>query len=518
MSLASIKAGRAFYEIFAEDKTGEGLSQAEMRLQKFGVKIGTIGASMTAFAAAGIGSLLGMVKAFADIGDVLGDAMGETGLSGEFLQALKFGAADVGVSFEMLRGGVSKLNKTLAEAARGEKGASDRLARLGLSINALLAMSPDERFMAVADAIAALPDPAQRSAAAIDLLGRSGARLLPMLAGGAKGLGELFDRLKSKGLILSEADIELAGRADGAFLLFSATLKQIAALIGAAVAPAFIEIMKVIQGATEEVARFINNNRGLVTVLAVSLAVIGAVGITLMAVGAAAIFASLASTGLAMAMGALSAVVAFLSSPLFLIAAAITACGVAAITSAYYLDQLFNKGQGFEFMAGAVEHVNMQLNVLLASLTSGKWELAFEFIAASFEQAFAGAILRVMEGIKSVFELAGRDFDISGFQDRAIKSSIRVGEIVAKIATESATGSKLRLPGARLTFNAAANGFQDSILLGGGFLSAAAVGRINQAAPANVWQDKMLAETEEQTDLLKEVRDNLGRLESLTVE
>ena len=397
MSVASIKAGKAFYEIFAEDKTSKGLSSAEQALMRFGTKIGIVGAGMAAFSAAALTGITSLVKGFADTGDVLGDAMGQTGFTGEFLQSLKFGAADVGVTFENLRGSISKAQKTLAEAAAGSKTATKRLTDLGLSTKELMALTPDQQFLAMADAIAKIEDPAQRAKAAMDIFGKSGARLLPMLIMGAQGLSDQFQSLKDRGLILSEADIQLAGKADAAFLLFSTTLRQISDLIGAAFAPAFIEIMKVVQSAAEAVAKFINNNRTLFVWVGGGIVVIGALGLALMALGAVCIGASLATTGLTMAMAAAGAVAAFLTSPLFIITAAITACGIAALVSAYYLDQLFNGGAALNFLKDAALAAWESIKLLWMAIVNGRWDLAGQLIGQGLAAGFYGVILTIKQ-------------------------------------------------------------------------------------------------------------------------
>lgn len=397
MSIASIKAGKAFYEIFAEDKTSKGLSSAEQALMRFGTKIGLVGASMAAFSAAALTGMTALIKGFADTGDVLGDAMGQTGFSGEFLQSLKFAAADVGVQFELLRGSISKAQKLIAEAAMGNKTAIKRFDELGMSVADIARLSPDEQFLALADAIASIEDPAQKAKAAMDIFGKSGARMLPMLNAGAKGLSEQFEDLKSRGLILSEKDIELAGRADGAFLLFTTTLRQISDLLGAALAPAFIEIMKVVQSTAEAVATFINNNRTLVVWIAGGVVAIGALGIVLMGLGAVCIGASLATTGLTMALAAMGTVAAFLASPLFVITAAIVACGVAALVSAYYMDLIYNSGGAFDFLKESVLGAWEAIKLLWTAVSNGRWDLAGKLIGEGLAVGFYGAILAIKE-------------------------------------------------------------------------------------------------------------------------
>lgn len=397
MSVASIKAGKAFYEIFAKDKTSEGLSSAEAGLKRFGAKITMIGASMAGFSAAALTGLTAMIKGFAGAGDEISDAMNVTGLSNDFLQTLQFGAADAGVNLNALVGGLTKFNSTLAKAAAGNKAATKSFAQLGLNAQDLLSLHPDERFKAVADAIAKIPDPAQRAAAAVAMFGKTGAKLLPAMEGGLSALNEQMADLKSRGLIMSDEDRQMAASAEGAFLSLSLVLARIQQLIAAAVTPAFLQVMSVIQSVAESVATFIDNNRELVAWIATGIGVIGALGVALMAIGGVAIFLGSAISAITAAFSAVGTVVAAILSPVGLIVIAITACGAAALTAAYYLDQLFNGGAALKALYDAAMVVATGFQLLWKAVSSGRWDLAGQLIKTGLLTGFYAAILSIKE-------------------------------------------------------------------------------------------------------------------------
>jgi hypothetical protein len=506
MSIAAIKAGRAFYEIFAEDKTGKGLSSAEARLQRFGVQIGLAGAAMASFAAAGLGTLGALATKFATFGDEIGDAMAKTGVSPEWLQVFDVAADKADVSFNQIVASIGKMQRSISDG-KIQKG----LDLIGMSVTELQGKKPEEQFLIIGDAIGKIKDPALRSAAAVAIFGKAGMGLLPLFEGGAQDLIDMFNTL-SEGGMLDEKDIAMASKLDDSLVMLRANIQGLFRMIGAAVAPAMTVLVDLMGRAVRAAAKFVDNNRLLVNILGGVLVAVGAVGVALMALGAAAIFASLASSGLVIAMGA----VGFLLSPMAATAALIIAWGAAAATAVYYMDQLFNAGRALQFVGDAAEHAAMQVQVLLAALTSGEWQLAADFIQTSIEQAFDGAIMNAMNQWNSLLQFIGANpMDISGAQDDAINSSIRLGELVAKIAAKSAN-RKIDNPLSRATFDSASSGLRD--IQTAGFLSSAAVGRIGQSSPANQWQEKMLEAAEETNDLLEEMRDGLGRLESLTVE
>lgn len=514
MSIASIKAGRAFYEIFAEDKTDKGISSAEKRLKAFGKRIAAIGAAMTA---AGVGALTGltaMVRQFASAGDNLADASAQTGLSTDFLQSLRAGAADAGVPFEGLLTSMNKFQGLLADAANGSAQAADKLSALGLSAEELMSMTPDQQFKALADAIARIPNPAERAAAAIDVFGKSGAKLLPMLADGAEGLNKQLAELKRRGRIMSPEDVALAAKAVGAWLSLQLGLGRVVEVIGSALAPAFIAVAKAIDAALDPVIKFISANRGLVASIAIGLGVIAGLGIVLVGLGTALTLAG-------PALAAIGTAAAVITSPITIVTAAIVACGVAAGVAAYHLDQLFNEGRGLNFLKDATA----ALKLFFAALIGGEWSLIGELIAASIDLAFDGLLLKLKSTWSEFLQFIGQDaLDLSADISSAVASTNRLAEIAQKIQATSTWDSLfgggkgggdrrslVRMPGQL------ANELQT---LGGGTSSSAA-GRLNWSAMGNSWertQEKILEVVRDELGHMKSIDEHIQGLSSLSVE
>ena len=118
----------------------------------------------------------------------LNDTAVKTGLSIDALQRLQFAATLSGGSLEGVSGAVARMQKALVGAEEGGKEAVAALDRLGLSAQQILTLSPDKQFEAIAQKIASIQDPAERTTAAMNLFGRSGAELIPtLLAIGTNG-------------------------------------------------------------------------------------------------------------------------------------------------------------------------------------------------------------------------------------------------------------------------------------------------------------------------------------------
>ena len=81
--------------------------------------------------------------------------------------------------------------------------ATDTLDSLGLSLEDIEGLNPDELFSRFADAIASTEDPFLQSAAAQEIFGRGGTALLPLLQEGADGIARLTDEARETGNVMS---------------------------------------------------------------------------------------------------------------------------------------------------------------------------------------------------------------------------------------------------------------------------------------------------------------------------
>ncbi|MDH4203815.1 MAG: hypothetical protein OEV87_13115, partial [Phycisphaerae bacterium] len=169
---SSIRAGRAFVELFADDsKLVRGLRSAERKLRAFGNGIRTLGLKMMAIGAGLLTPLIGSAKAFSKMGDEVAKMSKRTGLSVETLSELKFVASQTGTEFATLENGVRKMQRSIYDAGRGLSTAVDALADLGLTYKDLEGLSPEEQFKLLAERISKIKDPTKKAAIAMSLFG-----------------------------------------------------------------------------------------------------------------------------------------------------------------------------------------------------------------------------------------------------------------------------------------------------------------------------------------------------------
>ncbi len=333
-----IRAGRAFVELGVSDKLTAGLRAAQRRLQAFGAGVRSIGLRIAAIGVAGLAPLAASVKAFSDTGDALDKMSQRTGLSVESLSELGFAAEQSGADLETLEKGVRTLQRTINDAERGLSTAEDALADLGLSAEQLRGLTPEEQFKLVAEALSRIEDPSKRAALAMQILGRAGTQLLPLMQDGARGIEELQDQARSLGLTVSTETAKDAALLNDTLNILWRVLKNGVFVIGSALAPAVIDLSNAVTRAVVTVTQWVRENKALVVTaakvaVAVAAAGIAIVGLGLLIGGVGAVFRVLASAvgAVGTAIGFIGAILGALLSPIGLVVAAVIGLGTALL-------------------------------------------------------------------------------------------------------------------------------------------------------------------------------------------
>ena len=334
-SPTGIRAGQAFVELFADDsRLVRGLQAASNRLKAWGRSVTAAGQRMLTSGLAALGSLFGAAKVFADMGNTMQKMSLRTGISAESLSELGFAAEQSGIDLATLEAGLRKMQRSIADAAGGSQAAQEALAALGLSVNHLAHLSPEEQFKLIADRIARIPDPTMRAAAAMELFGRSGTMLLPLLIQGAAGIEALKQQARELGLTISTADANAATALSDALNILWRVLKQGVFTIGSALAPILKDFAERVAGVIKSISDWIKQNKDvIVTVFKVAAAVVagGAALIVLGGIlsGLGFAFRTLASivTSVGMALGVIGTVLGAILSPVGLVIAALASLG-----------------------------------------------------------------------------------------------------------------------------------------------------------------------------------------------
>lgn len=218
-----------------------GLDQSESRLTRFGrgakVAFAAVGAAALA-AAVAMGAL---IKGSIDSADEMSKLSQKTGVAIDVLSQLAYAGkyADIGV--DTLGTSLIKLSKNMTDIAMGGgtkvQAAFDALGVSVMNADGTL-RSADQVLYAVADRFATLPDGATKTALAVQLFGKAGAELIPLLNGGSEGLRAMAAESDRLGFTLNETTGKAAEAFNDNLTKLGAQFQGIANKIMVAILPA----------------------------------------------------------------------------------------------------------------------------------------------------------------------------------------------------------------------------------------------------------------------------------------
>jgi hypothetical protein len=153
---------------------------------------GTVAVAAAASAAA-------FLKTTIDTADGMGKLAQKTGVGVEALSALKYAASLSDVSVDALSTGLKHLNKSIDDNDPAFK-------RLGIDLVDATgkAKSTEQVLREVADRFSTMKDGAGKTALAMDLLGKSGSDLIPLINGGSKALDEFTMQAQRAGVVITD--------------------------------------------------------------------------------------------------------------------------------------------------------------------------------------------------------------------------------------------------------------------------------------------------------------------------
>ena len=161
--------------------------KSSMSLGKIGIAAGVAGVAVKAGMALAEGAM-DAARAVADgfgqaidLGADLDDLSSRTGETAGNLVLLQRAFVNAGVSSDKMAPSINKLQKFMADAAAGGAAQAATLDALGISMADLAGKTPTEQMQIFASKIGSISDPSERARAAMEVFGKSGGELLPLL-------------------------------------------------------------------------------------------------------------------------------------------------------------------------------------------------------------------------------------------------------------------------------------------------------------------------------------------------
>lgn len=306
MARADIKAGRAYVELYVQKSAFlRGINEARKQLASFGDEMLAIGRNIGIAGAAISAGLGASIARFVSFGGQIDDIAQRTGIAASEIAKLGYAAEISGTDVSAVEAAIRKMSRVITDAEGGSKSAAAALAMIGLTSKELAEMKPDQQFSAIAERLAAIEDPTKRAAIAMQVFGKSGTMLLPMLG----DLEKFRKEAEALGIIPLDKDITAAAALGDAF----DTMKRVVLAglfeIAAAIEPLVRQVVDFATVFGVAMVRIIRDNREAI-LSAVKFAIeLGVLAAAIVAVGVAA---KIAAVGVGLLFAILGSPVAIL--------------------------------------------------------------------------------------------------------------------------------------------------------------------------------------------------------------
>ena len=221
-------------------------------------------------AARGLTSLLG------GVGDEFDKMSARTGLSSEALSEFAHAAEMSGASISDVEGAMRSLASQIVAAQSGSGRAEKAFQILGVSVEQIAALNPEQQFDAIARAISAISDPTERAGAAMRIFGAAGANLIPLFSQGPDGLAKLRQEARDLGVSVDSTTAKMGANFQDATTRLKTAFQGLGLTIARAVTPALIDFANVASRALSAVIKLAEEHPNLTLGLTAATAAAGA--------------------------------------------------------------------------------------------------------------------------------------------------------------------------------------------------------------------------------------------------
>ncbi len=133
-----------------------------------------------------------MVTDVVEFGSKLHDLSQEVGVAVEPLQQLAFAGEQSGVGIDAMAGALGRVTKNAHEAIGGNKDLKKAFGAVGLKVEDLRGMKADQILQRISDKFRSMPDGPEKTALAMELMGKTGKSMIPVLNEDLRKLREEF--------------------------------------------------------------------------------------------------------------------------------------------------------------------------------------------------------------------------------------------------------------------------------------------------------------------------------------
>ena len=219
----------------------------------------------------------GSVTAFAKMGDEVHKMALRTGFSTEMLSGLRVAADLSGASLQGMEKGIARMQRTILDAGRGLSTATDSLDRMGVNLDDLKGKTQEEIFHTMLMGLASIENHGDKAGTAMEVFGRAGTGMLPMLTAGSEGLKELIGRAAELGVEFDQVSADKAARFTDSLTLLKGSMQGVMLEIGEQLAPHLATLAEKVSVVVANVSAWMKENPKLTQVLVIVAGAVGAV-------------------------------------------------------------------------------------------------------------------------------------------------------------------------------------------------------------------------------------------------
>ena len=230
-------------------------SEFDRKIEDSSKKLGQLGGAMVAVGVVISGALTGMMESSVSLGQQFEELSAKTGLPVESLGGLKLIAEKAGIGLDSIGTSFRKLSQDMIAAeAPGSKQAL-MFQELGLSVrDATGNFKPmDQMLSEIADRFKTMPDGPEKTALAVQLFGRAGMALIPVLNGGSEAIKANDEVARKLGMYLTGEGAEALKKVHDEQIELKNATQGLGLTIGQILLPMF---EKAVRGLTDLVTGF----------------------------------------------------------------------------------------------------------------------------------------------------------------------------------------------------------------------------------------------------------------------
>ncbi len=215
------------------------------------------------------------IKTFAEMGDEIAKMARKTGITTETLSELRHAAELSGTSLTGLEKAMKRMATAIGDAQDGLTETIRDFDKLGVSVEELEGLSPEEAFLKLGQAIADIEDPLVRANVAQGIFGRAGMDLIPVFDQGAEALKGMRQEAHDLGIVFDEEAAKKAEEFTDALHRVSEATSGVKMAIAEQLIPVLLPLIDKVKNVISSFSAWAKEHPTLTKVLVIGTTAIG---------------------------------------------------------------------------------------------------------------------------------------------------------------------------------------------------------------------------------------------------